>query len=92
MFDTCVETVSILYAIIFGAGDACVEIGMASLLWALAAFMVVVIIVQFGARKLWKQITKTAPPPHDRQTETIINGSIVDDPNYKDSAIRSSRR
>jgi hypothetical protein len=97
MFKTCVETVSILYAIIFGAGDACIEIGAASLLSALAAFMVAVIIAQFFARKLWKRISNPTPPQPARRIGTIMDDQIADDPiaddpNYQASAIRSSRR
>lgn len=92
MFETCTETVSILYAIAFGAGDACVEIGMASLAGAFVAFMVGVVILQFFARKLWKRVSNPAPPPPERRIGTIMDDTIADDPNYQDSAIRSSKR
>lgn len=91
MFNTCTETVSILYAIVFGAGEACVMFDMWSILSALAVFMLLVIIAQFFARRLWARISK--PPArfsdvHDPE----VDHPIRDDPNYTNSAIRSSRR
>ncbi|WP_108815546.1 hypothetical protein [Loktanella sp. Alg231-35] len=62
MFGTCSETVSVLYAVIFGAGDACVRLDLWSLGSAFAAFIVLVVIAQFAARKLWSRI---AQPPFD---------------------------
>ncbi len=82
----CTETVSILYALIFGAGDACVSISIWSLLAAFAAFMVAVIILQFLARLLWARLT-TPPLPRDPDE----HGAITDDPEYADSPIKSSR-
>ncbi len=58
MFDVCNETVSVLYAVIFGAGDACVRLDLWSLGWAFVAFIVLVVIAQFAARKLWARITR----------------------------------
>jgi membrane protein implicated in regulation of membrane protease activity len=92
MLTTCTETVSILYAIAFGAGDACVDVSAVSILTAFAAFMVLVVIAQFLARKLWARLTQ--PQPHV-SPEPILpeNGHpFSDDPNYRDSAIRSSKR
>jgi hypothetical protein len=92
MFADCVETVSILYAVVFGAGDACVTLSMSSILTALGAFFVLVIIAQFVARKLWARVRQ----PHAPLSETVVaqhnNDTITDDPNYQNSAIRSSRR
>ena len=92
MFAECTETVSILYAIVFGAGDACILISTWSILSALSAFLVLVIIAQFFARKLWARVRAPSPPPRQRRIGTIMDDPIADDPNYEDSAIRSSRR
>ncbi|MEO1637673.1 MAG: hypothetical protein AAFU41_00325 [Pseudomonadota bacterium] len=62
MFRECTETVSILEAVIFGAGDACVMISGASLFWAFAAFILVVVILQFIARRIWQGITSGSSP------------------------------
>ncbi len=58
MFGTCNETVSVLYAVIFGAGNACVRLDLWSLGWAFVAFIVLVVIAQFAARRLWARITR----------------------------------
>lgn len=92
MFTECTETVSILYAIVFGAGDACIMLGMGSLLTALVAFLVLVIIAQFIARKLWKGLREPDTPPRRRRIGTIMDDPVSDDPDYDDSAIWSSRR
>jgi len=92
MFGDCSETVSILYAVIFGADGACVAISTFSILTAFGAFMVLIVIAQFFARLLWKTLKQPrasmeaddATPP--RQTP------YRDDPNYRDSAIRTSKR
>lgn len=86
----CAETVSILYAIVFGADGACVLISAWSLLTAFAAFMVLVVIAQFFARKLWARLTR--PTPRPAAQDDTPRGAITDDPNYANSAIRSSRR
>lgn len=45
----CRETVSILEAIAFGTGGACIDLGMASLLTAIAVFVLAVVILsRFG--------------------------------------------
>jgi hypothetical protein len=92
MFAECAETVSILYAVVFGAGDACIMFSMTSVLTALGAFFVAVIILQFIARKLWTRLRQ----PRLTVSETFVpppnNDKIKDDPNYQNSAIRSSRR
>ena len=92
MFAECAVTVSILYAIVFGAGDACIMVSMGSVLTALGAFMVLVIFAQFIARRLWARLRAPSPPPRQRRIGTIMDDPIADDPNYEDSAIRSSRR
>ena len=91
MLGTCAETVSILYALVFGAGEACVRIDLWSILSAFAAFMVIVVIIQWIARRMWARVT--APPiarePHAPSTS---ERPFEDDPHYQNSAIRSSRR
>jgi hypothetical protein len=91
MFDACTETVSILYAIVFGAGSACIMLDLWSILSAFGAFIALVVIAQFIARKLWARISQPKPAftdLHDR----AVDHPIVDDPNYKNSAIRSTKR
>ena len=91
MLDTCTETVSILYAIVFGAGDACIMIGLWSILSAFGAFMVLVVITQFVARKLWARVARPKPAFTDLR-DPNVDSPIVDDPNYRNSAIRSKKR
>lgn len=92
MFDNCRETVSILYAIVFGAGDACIMLSTSSILIAFGAFIGVVVVAQFIARRLWAKLTQ----PKTFKSETFIDPvgdhPYTDDPNYVDSAIRSSKR
>lgn len=100
MFGNCRETVSILYALIFGADGACVMFSITSILTAFAAFIVLVILAQFVARRLWARLTKpsvTQPEPESEpEPETFVQPAddhpYRDDPNYRDSAIRSTRR
>ena len=91
MMAMCNETVSILYALIFGAGEACVRIDLWSILTAFGAFMVIVVILQWIARRIWARFTEgpgmatpNSPSPSDKPFE--------DNPRYRESAIRSSRR
>ena len=92
MFGECTETVSILYALVFGAGDACIMLSTWTILSAFAAFMVVVIIAQYFARKLWRGITAGSPPsePKARPTGTI-GAPLRDDNTNDDTPIRKSR-
>ena len=92
MFATCTQTVSILYAIAFGAGEACVRIDMWSILSALGAFMVLVIVAQFFARRLWARMMRPSPPDFSDVHDPQVDHPIVDDPNYRNSAIRSTKR
>ena len=92
MFAECTETVSILYAVVFGAGDACVLISMSSILTALGAFLVLVLIAQFIARRLWAHVRAPREVIAQEPTETVERGAIIDDPNYSNSAIRTSKR
>ncbi len=88
---TCGETVSILYALIFGAGEACVRIDLWSILSAFGAFMIVVVIAQFIARRTWARLTAPRTvTPHKK--EPSIDRPFKDDPNYQDSAIRTTKR
>lgn len=91
MIDTCTQTVSILYAIIFGAGDACILLDLWSILSAFGAFIVLVVLAQFVARKLWARISRPNPVFTDLH-DPSVDHPIVDDPNYKNSAIRSTKR
>ncbi|WP_333713019.1 hypothetical protein [Yoonia sp.] len=96
MFAECSETVSILYALVFGAGEACVRIDIWSILSAFAAFMVGVVILQVLARRLWARLTQgpdigeslSEAAPSEPRTDKPFH----DDPSYRHSAIRSSRR
>jgi tellurite resistance protein TehA-like permease len=91
MFAPCAEVVSILYATVFGAGEACVDVGLASILWAFGAFMALVVLAQFAARRIWARLTRRRDAfsdVHDRAVDRPIN----DDPNYRNSAVRSTRR
>lgn len=96
MFGTCTETVSILEAMIFGAGDACVMLSTSSILTAFAAFIVLVLIAQFIARRLWAKLMQPSTPLSDFEYDLIdeptIDRPFSDDPNYQNSAIRSTRR
>ena len=92
MFDDCTETVSILYALVFGADGACIMLSTGSILSAFAAFMVLVIIAQFIARKLWAKLTDPGTPMADDQIAPTGDHPYRDDPKYRDSAIRSSKR
>ena len=91
MLNDCTETATILEALIFGAGDACVMIDLWSILQAFGAFMVLVIIAQFGARRLWARLTRV-PAQFSDVHDPQVDNPIVDDPNYQNSAIRSSKR
>ena len=91
MFDACTQTVSILYAIVFGADGACIMVDMWSILSALGAFLLIVVILQFFARRLWARISQPRPAFTDLHDRTVDH-PIVDDPNYKNSAIRSTKR
>ncbi len=92
MFDNCTETVSILYAIVFGADGACIELSTASILSAFAAFIVLVVIAQFFARKLWQKLTQPRAPIEDSFAPPPKDTPFRDDPKYRDTAIRSSKR
>ena len=52
----CAETVSILEAIVFGAGGACIDIGMTSLLGAVAGFVVCVLLIRYVAMQVLRQV------------------------------------
>ena len=57
----CRETVSVFEAVMFGAGDACVDIGMGSLLGGVALFIAAVVLLRFlGARLVRAVLTKRA--------------------------------
>lgn len=52
MFETCRETVSILWALVFGAGDACVSVSMWSVIFAILPFAAFVFLLQYIANTL----------------------------------------
>ena len=55
----CRETVSVFEAVMFGAGDACVDIGMGSLLGGVVLFMGAVVLLQyFGVRLVRRALGK----------------------------------
>ncbi|MDX8351837.1 hypothetical protein [Cognatiyoonia sp. IB215182] len=87
MFEPCLGTVSILYAIAFGAGDACIEIGTMSILTAFGAFMVLVVIAQYVARRLWRSITGGR---NDRPSRRV--GTIYDDVGEINEPVENSPR
>ena len=91
MLMECAETVSILYAMIFGAGDACVRIDLVSVLSAFAVFMVIVVLLQLAVKRLLAKRNarpvQTVEAPRAKRDKPFD-----DDPEYRDSAIRSSRR
>ena len=87
----CAESVSILYAIALGAGDACIRIDIWSIISAFGAFIVLVVIAQFAARKLWAKLTSPSKSYSDIH-DPRVDRPIEDDPNYKNSAIRSAKR
>ena len=91
MLDNCTQTVSILYAMIFGAGEACIMLDLWSILSAFGAFIVLVVILQVFARKLWARISQPKPAFTDLHDQSV-DQPIVDDPNYKNSAVRSTKR
>ena len=92
MFETCAETVSILYALVFGADGACIMLSLGSILSAFAAFMVLVVIAQFVARKLWAKLMDKNVPVEDDFIDQSSDHPYSDDPNYQHSAIRSAKR
>jgi len=92
MFETCAETVSILYALVFGADGACIMLSLGSILSAFVAFMVLVVIAQFVARKLWAKLMQKNVPAEDDFIDPVGDHPYRDDPNYQHSAIRSAKR
>lgn len=92
MFGDCGETVSILYAVIFGADGACVGLSTFSILTAFGAFMVLIVITQLLARMLWKRLTQPSAPMKAEDATPPKQTPYRDDPKYSDSAIRGSKR
>lgn len=92
MFGDCAETVSILYAIVFGADGGCIALSTTSILTAFGAFMILVIIAQFIARWLWKKLVQPNARLEEEFTDPPRATPYHDDPKYRDSAIRPSKR
>lgn len=91
MLMACAETVSILYAMVFGAGDACVRIDFVSIMSAFAVFMVIVVLLQLVVKRLLGR-REPGPARMAEVHEAKQDKPFDDDPEYRDSAIRSSRR
>lgn len=91
MFGECTETVSILYAVIFGADGACITLSTPSILTAFGAFMVLVVVLQFLARRLWKKLTQRPVSIEHDHIDPPRDTPYRDDPNYRHSAIRSGK-
>lgn len=92
LFDSCTQTVSILYAVIFGADGACISVSTTSILFAFGAFILLVVIAQFLARRLWKKLTQRPAPSEGEPANIPKDTPFRDDPKYRSSAIRSSKR
>ncbi|MCK0096200.1 hypothetical protein MWU60_11510 [Yoonia sp. F2084L] len=92
MFGDCTETVSILQAIVFGADGACVMLSTGSILTAFAAFIVLVVIAQFLARRLWAKLMQNSVSVENDLIDPTGDHPFHDDPNYRNSAIRSTKR
>ena len=67
---TCSETVSILYALIFGAGDACINLSIGSLLGLFAGFLLALFALQYLARRLVARMTRPPAQPFDPSDPT----------------------
>lgn len=63
----CTTTVSVLEALVFGAGEACISVGMWSVLGALLPFVVGVTILQFIARRALAKLVGRNPPKKVRK-------------------------
>ena len=66
MIETCSETVSLLRALTLGAGEACVEISLPSLISVLVPFIASVLVLQWLARRVLFGPPKRRPDPTDR--------------------------
>ena len=64
-FDECTETVSLLHAIFFDVGDACIDLSLPSLAGFFGAFLVVVVILQWIARRLWSRLRQVPDLPEE---------------------------
>ena len=64
MFETitCTETVSILEAVVFGVDGACIDIGLASLLGAVVAFIFCVVGLRVLGSRLLKRLFPSRRP------------------------------
>lgn len=52
MIPNCTETISLLRALVFGAGDACVLISVPSILGLIVPFVAIVVALQWLARRV----------------------------------------
>jgi hypothetical protein len=58
----CADTVSILWAVFRGAGQACVSVDTVSIVTALIPFVLGVVVLQWVARRLWAKATGPKTP------------------------------
>ena len=93
IFEECTETVSILWAAIFGAGEACVDMSASSLIPAFAAFIALVIALQWVARKLWARLIRVPDLPEtpDRSLDKVTIPEVNDPSDTDETPVRSSR-
>ena len=52
MIGACTDTVSLLHALVFGAGEACVSISVPSIIGVLVPFIAIVLTLQWLARRI----------------------------------------
>lgn len=75
----CTKTVSILEAILLGANGACIDLGMSSLLAAVAGFVVSVLVIRFVAMQVLRRVfpglrgrrSKPLTPPPDPTAQDL---------------------
>lgn len=67
--EICQDTVSILHAVFFGAGEACVDIGVMSLLGGVAVFLAAVVALRiagsFVLLRIWSAVRGTRSTQQD---------------------------
>lgn len=88
MFETCAETVSVLHALIFGAGGACVDVGLGSLAPVFPVFVGAVLVLQFAARRALAALF----PKGDKAPAPEPRGPLLNGPDYDGGPIRSQGR
>ncbi|MEO9825726.1 MAG: hypothetical protein ABJF50_15030 [Paracoccaceae bacterium] len=76
LFDApCSDTVSILEAVLFGAGEACIDVGMTSLLVGVALFIGCVLVLRLIAlivlRRIFPKLRRQKPEPQTPPSEGL---------------------